>query len=352
MSESSPPFSKLVFQTFIDSCEKNKRYKTVAALFKDVAKLKEVKKHRLDFEDCLELGERLGCTCQTGEITLLNHSSVPSRGPAPVPVDPKELQREIDRVVETHDPKTPGALWRLVAESDWAKNHQPKPISSGIAANRAKKCHLSVPAFVSETTHRVEIDPEELQKTIDEVESSRQFTTMSALWQAVADSSWGRSHPSAPLSSHTIGERAREYELRVQTQPARRKSSKKGGQLKRVRQNDENALPIRLPPIEGTFVDPMKVENDGVPEIEGQVVIVIPGGTPEVELEDTDEDAVREWCEAVVDRWSERGKQLMPSGLAFFARQFYDVRSDEYRRVYAAIQSCKLSLYKNPHDES
>lgn len=65
--------------------------------------------------------------------------------------------------------------------------------------------------------------------------------------------------------------------------------------------------------------------------------ILIPAGPCPVQLTGTDEETIRIWRNELKQHYSKKGEELADSGVQYFVRHFYDMRSDDYRKVTGVL---------------
>lgn len=70
----------------------------------------------------------------------------------------------------------------------------------------------------------IQIDPKELQATIDTLEASNEFSSLAKLWEAVEQTEWAKTREPRPLTNQVAAILARKFALSIKT-----KAGKKGG---------------------------------------------------------------------------------------------------------------------------
>jgi hypothetical protein len=69
---------------------------------------------------------------------------------------------------------------------------------------------------------KLEVDRDELQRTVNELEGKQTFPHLSALWKAVEGTSWAKSYQPRPVTASIAAARAKELGVQYSTRPAKR----------------------------------------------------------------------------------------------------------------------------------
>ncbi len=68
-------------------------------------------------------------------------------------------------------------------------------------------------------------------------------------------------------------------------------------------------------------------------------IVAIPAGKCPLKLESDNYEDVVEWCQKVYSAGLSNNLNYLPSSLIFFAQQFFNISSQEYKNVYQHIQT-------------
>lgn len=137
--------SKVLLQSAIDSAEKTKTYKTADALFKAVAKSKFAQKKQLTSLQLLQLAVEKGCTCKSVEELKLPEPKRPAssgtgrKGREKLIVDETKLREVITELEDSNTYDKLNDLWQAVADTEWAKDHAPRPLTASVVYQRVKE---------------------------------------------------------------------------------------------------------------------------------------------------------------------------------------------------------------------
>ena len=168
------------------------------------------------------------------------------------------------------------------------------------------------------------------------------------MWEAVAKTDWAMDMEPRPLSAAVIYQRVQEYGIETKTKPAR--GRKRTNTLELT--NDIEGVETKPAPVAISFVnDRMNKFNAGIPLRPGCSMIVVPAGACPHKLSGTDENSVTDWGKKIVKTFFTQRQQLAPSALAYFAREFYDVFSEEFKTVEKNIAACKAEIYSHSYEE-
>lgn len=343
--------SKILLQSMIDALENRQTYTSVTKLFQDIAKTNFAKKAGMSAEECLELAVEYNCKSKTGKIEMTTFTTVDQkrrrgRGKSKLIIDKVEFQKQVDTLEANQTFDTLGEFWQALEETDWAKNHSPRPLTAAVAIARAKEFGITHKTTSSGRGRaKLEVNKEELEKVIRELESERTFAKLGDLWDAVSETDWAKGH-AKPLAPATIYQRVQEYEIECKTKSARRRRKKQkldidsdSGETKSKESNQ-----VALPPV--VVDDAISRFNAGIERRANLDFVVVPSGPCPHKLSGTDKDSVLGWCGKVIDSMEDKGVQIAPSGLTYFARQFYDYHSNEYKIVKECIEENKFDLYQ------
>jgi hypothetical protein len=68
---------------------------------------------------------------------------------------------------------------------------------------------------------KLEIDRDALQRVVTELESKQTFPTLTALWAAVENTEWAKSHQPRPVTLSVASARAKELGIKYKTEPGK-----------------------------------------------------------------------------------------------------------------------------------
>lgn len=270
--------------------------------------------------------------------------STGKRGVEKLEVSHQELQNQVDLLEKTQEFATKVDLIKAVSETDWAKNFKPKPLSESVILLRFKEFGINfhVKPESKKGKERLEVNKQEFQTIVDQLEGQKSFNRLADLWQAVEKTHWAKEMEPRPLTASVAGLRAQELGITTLTQSKKRRR-------KDINAIEENGSVVE--PILKMGVDSFTKRNAGIPRYIGVPLIVVPAGDCPHKLTDVDYDSVHNWCKKVVQTMSNEGKQIAPTGLGYFAGQFFNVFGPEYKEVVEHIQACKLDIYEDETEE-
>jgi len=290
--------SKVLLQSAIATAESTRTYKTADALFKEVAKASFAQKENLTPLQLLQLAVEYGCTCKS------------------------------------------------VSELKLPEVKERKPANEGGTTGTGRKGR-----------EKLIVDEAKLREVIADIEDKRTFDKLNDLWNAVAETEWAKAHTPRPLSASVVYQRVQEFGIETKTKPARnRTKSSDSNEIELTESVAPNADDGVLPTTREVTVrvnDAMSIYNSGIRRFRNMGLTVVPAGACPHKLTATDEATVEAWCRKVVATMAAQRQQIAPSGLQYFARQFYDIFSEDYKTVSENILACKHAIYSGfgPSDE-
>lgn len=158
--------------------------------------------------------------------------------------------------------------------------------------------------------NRIEIDRNELELVIQLLEEDGPFGSLNALYKAVVETM------EIDVTPQCIRARIAEWEIPIKTQPGRQ------GRKRTEPEEEED------------FVDEYHA-------MRSRMVVYTPSGKCPYKLIRTDRESVKHWADAVVEFGLERGLRYTSDALKYFARQFYDIFSEDYATIKSHITDTK-----------
>jgi len=234
----SVKINKIVLQSVITDCENRKKFTTLQALFTEVAKSTYGKKYNLTADEWQKSAVELGCTVKTNggvlEAPRLRVLPVASsgKGKPKLEITPEALQAAVDLVESQQAFSTLGELWEAVANTDWGKNFQPKPLSAAVVYQRVREFEIKFKTVAGKKgggeggKAKLDITAEDLQAAVNLVEKDQTFESLGDLWEAVAATEWAKTFPKG-LSTAVINQRVREFEIKFKTVAGKKRGKQK-----------------------------------------------------------------------------------------------------------------------------
>lgn len=341
--------NKVVLQSVITDLENRRAFKSLTALFTEVAKSSHARKNHADVDACLQAAMQFGCKVKTngGVLEIPQATERPAeggRGRAKIEINKEELQAAVNLVEKDQTFDTLSELWEAVANTDWAKNFKPNPLSASVIILRVKEFGITYKTEAGKrgTREKLEVNKDEFQQIVDDLESKQTFEKLSDLWQAVAETDWAKKMQPRPLSAQVAYQRAGEFGIVCKTQPKRKP---KGSTVADPVEEGEDILgevvqSVRMAP------DRTDLLNAGVFRHRNLRQVSVPAGTCPIPLKGTDDVTVATWARGVVQHFIKEGAQMLPTALIYFVRHSYDILGPEYKEVERLILDMKADLYE------
>ncbi len=161
-----------------------------------------------------------------------------ARGKKKLEINAAELQAVIDKLEKEGSFVNPTALWKAVEETEWAKNQKPRSLTFSVVAARVKELGVTYQTQAGRKGRESKPLPctkEDLQKIVDQVESSGKFSGISKFWDTVSKTKWAMKHG---FSAMQLMGFAQKLEIVTKTKSARKaKSSNTGTDFDEMRRH-------------------------------------------------------------------------------------------------------------------
>jgi len=244
-------------------------------------------------------------------------------------IDKDEFQKVVNDLESKREFKKLSSLWKAVEETDWAKNLKPRPLTAGVAYQRARELGIEVKTKGTKGITKVEVDKDEFQQVVNDLESKQEFNRQSELWAAIEETDWAKNLQPRPLKAQTAAKQAERLGIETKVKKRRRRSESE--------ENHEPNIYDRPDPL-----------NAGVPRpTRGTYFVLAPAGSCPHKLSDTQEDAVVDWATKVVETCFTSDRLMAPTALNYFVSHFYDVFSEDYDLAKEHIQNNKDLIYES-----
>lgn len=255
------------------------------------------------------------------------------KGRVKLVIDKDEFQQLVDKLESERTFEKIGDLWKAVEETDWAKGLSPRPLTAGVAYQRAIELEITTKVKSGgKGRQKLEINKDEFQQVVNDLEDNQTFDKLGDLWKAVEETDWAKGLEPRPLTAQVAYQRANELGIVTQTKSKRKR--------KTAEEKSEEATTV----VESKYHH-VPEENLGVPNPRGMMFVTTPAGECPHRLLSSDESTVVEWAKKVVETGIERDVVYAPTSLAYFSRYFFDVLSDDFADVKQHIVDNKEEIY-------